>query len=845
MPAAYQTATAFNAAGVDDTPRNRHRGIHRTNTPGINALSTIDDQRNAPSPRWRKSCSYIQHRADPVDRAAPNANFRSWSKSVKKKTLTIAILLSLSTAATTVNSATSWSPYQPAKSPQVPAVKQTNWVRTPIDAYILAQLEAKGLKPSPEADRATFIRRATLDAWGLLPTPEEVKAFVNDRSPDAYEKLVDRLLASPHFGERQARRWLDLARYADSAGFQGDQTRPNNWRYRDYVINAFNQDKPFNRFIQEQLAGDELWPESQEAKIATGFLAGYPDNSNSRDLVQRKYQIATDMTDLVGETFLAATVGCARCHNHKSDKVSQKEYFQLQAFFANTSVDEKAPLAKGTESAWDVEYEKAQAAYREATKDIRDKQKSILDTVRAKAEKYHKERYLTDSREAIFKPEKEWTPLDRWVNYRLKAVTTENDISSYLKLSAEDKESPEYDPASVDKWKQYQKLTADLKKFDKIKPAKGSNWITTVTELGHSASPPTHVRFGGVHERPTEEVQPGLPALWAGNARPEIVPTATSSGRRTALANWIASPANPLTARVFVNRVWSQYFAKGIVATVADFGRAGQKPTHPELLDYLADRFVKDGWSVKKLERQIMLSSVYRQSSTERGDVVKVDPENKLLAVYPRKRLEAEEIRDSLLYASGQLNDKVGGPAVFPPVPANMNAGNLWEVSKDKQDYNRRSIYTFVRRSVPYPLTQNFDPADPSHPHHKRDVTTTPLQALTLFNSDIVLGWSQALAGRVIREAGKDESAQLNRLYEVLFARAPSKEEKAALKDFLDREEKVIQQKVAGTGENGKFEIAVPTGLKGVTQPLNPIRAAAFVDLVHTVANSNDFAYRF
>jgi hypothetical protein len=235
-----------------------------------------------------------------------------------------------------------------------------------------------------------------------------------------------------------------------------------------------------------------------------------------------------------------------------------------------------------------------------------------------------------------------------------------------------------------------------------------------------------------------------------------------------------------------------------------------------------------------------MLSSVYRQSSAHREDVVKVDPDNKLLALYPRKRLEAEEIRDSLLYASGQLEGKVGGPAVFPPVPENLNAGNMWEVSKDTHDQNRRSIYIFVRRSVPYPLLQNFDPADPSHPHHKRDVTTTPLQALTLFNSDVVLSWSQALAGRVIREAGNDESAQLSKLYEILFAREPTKAEKVALKEFLHREEKVIQQKPS----TGKFEVAVPTGLKD-TQQLNPIRAAAFVDLVHTVANSNDFAYRF
>ena len=763
------------------------------------------------------------------------------------KTLSIAVLLCFSavlsaapddtTKAAAPAAGKAWA-YTTPQQPSAPIVKLKSWVRTPVDAFVLAKLEEKGLKPSPDADRATFIRRATLDTWGLIPTPEEVHAFVNDKSPDAYEKLADRLLASPHYGERQARRWLDLARYADSAGFQNDNTRPNNYRYRDYVINGFNADKPFDRFIKEQLAGDELWPDSQEAKIATGFLAGYPDNSNSRDLVQRKYQIATDMTDLVGETFLAATVGCARCHNHKADKVTQKEYFQLQAFFANTSFDEKVPAAKGEA---ELAYEKQQTGYREATKDIRAQQKAILDTVRTVAVKYHKERYLTDSREAIFKPETEWTSMDRWVNFRLKSVSTEQDVVAYLKLTAEDKDSADYNAANVDKWKQYQKLTADLKKFDKLKPEKGSLTLTTATELGHADAPPTFVRFGGVHERPTDEVQPVLPALWAGaNAKVEIKPTATSSGRRTALANWLASPDNPLTARVFVNRVWSQYFTNGIVSTVADFGRAGQKPTHPELLDYLATDFVKQGWSVKKLHRQILLSSVYRQSSGQRDDVLKVDPDNKLLAVYPRKRLEAEEIRDSLLAASGKLEDKIGGPAVFPPVPANFNAGNLWTPSTDPAEQNRRSVYVFVRRSVPYPLMQSFDLADPSHAHHKRDVTTTPLQALTLFNSDVVFGWSQALAGRVIREAGKDETAQLNRLYEILFARAPNKSEKAALKDFLDKEEKIILAKNA----QGKFEIAVPSGLTE-KQQVNPVRAAAFVDLVHAVSNSNDFAYRF
>jgi len=775
-----------------------------------------------------------------------------------KKTLYLAILLGFSAAAAnaadepkTAPAAPSkgWTAYQALKAPATPAVKQKAWVHSPIDAFVLSPIEAKGLKPSPEADRGTFIRRATLDAWGLLPTPEEIKAFVNDKSPNAYEKLVDRLLASHHFGERQARRWLDIARYADSSGFQNDNTRANNWRYRDYVIKAFNEGKPFNQFIQEQVAGDELFPDSQDAKIATGFLGGYPDNANSRDLVQRKYQIATDMTDLVGEAFLGSTIGCARCHNHKADKVSQKEYFQLQAYFANTSFDEKTPLAKGTETVWDQAFEKQQAIYQEATKDIRAKQKAILDSVREEGRKYHNERYLTDSRESIFKPQDQWNALDRWVNFRLKTVAGDQDIVAFLRETGQEKERTEYNPENAVKLKEYQALGEQLKKFDKLKPERGSRYITAATELGSPDSPPTNLRFGGIHERPLEEVQPAIPALWAGKDQPQIVPTATSSGRRSALAHWLTSNNNPLTARVYANRVWSQYFDKGIISTTHDFGRAGAKPTNPELLDYLASDFVQKGWDVKKLHRQILLSNVYRQSSNERADVVKADPENKLLAVYPRKRLEAEEIRDSLLYASGLLVDKVGGPSVYPPIvktgpdigkSQDFQGNRAWTVSDNKEDWYRRSIYIFSRRSFPYPVTQNFDPADPSKPHHKRDVTTTPLQALTLFNSDVVFDWSQSLAGRVINEAGPSEDAQLNRLYQILFARDPNLVERKALKAFLASEQIVIRQKAA----DGRFAVAVPQGVKD-TSRFDPVKSAAFVDLVHSVANSNNFAYRF
>ena len=769
-----------------------------------------------------------------------------------KKILSMAALLSVATlcasapdgAAPPTTAAKAWSPYQAVVSPEVPDVKQKAWVRSPIDAFVLARIEAAGLKPSPQADRAAFLRRATLDAWGLLPTPEEVAAFVADKSPQAYEKAVDRLLASPHYGERQARRWLDLARYADSTGFQNDNNRPNNWRYRDYVIAAFNQDKHFDRFVKEQLAGDELWPDSQEARIATGYLAGYPDNANSRDLLQRKYQIETDMTDLVGETLLGATIGCARCHNHKQDKVSQKEYFQLQAFFSNTAFDESYKLKQKTadDDAWAAK----QTAYRAATKSIRDQQDALLVGFDDAAIKYQKERYLVDSQASLFKPESEWTPLDRWVNWRHKAVETPRASKvSYLRLSAEDKSSPAYDPANVEKWKKYEELQKQLKEFDKLKQSDvTSGNLTTAFELGKDA-PPTFVRFGGTHEKPTDEVQPALPQLWnAANMQVRITPTDKSSGRRTALANWIASADNPLTARVYVNRVWAQYFDRGIVGTVGNFGRAGQKPTNPELLDYLATDFVRNGWSVKKLQREILLSSTYRQSSAERSDVVKADPDNKLLAVFPRKRLEAEEIRDSLLYASGELIDKVGGPPVFPPVPSNLNAGNLWEKPTNDEDAHRRSLYTFQRRSVPYPLTVSFDPADPAQPHQKRDVTTTPLQALTLFNSDVVFGWSQALAGRVINASASDDGARIDRLYEVLLSRKPTKDERAALTAFLTQQERIVTDKVAEASKTGTYAVAVPIGLKpGVA--LDPVRAAAFVDLVHTVANSNEFAYRF
>ncbi len=811
-------------------------------------------------------------------------------KSLLSLVMAAAAAVLIAQAAVAEDASQHWA-YQPVKSQAVPQVHNSKWVRTPIDAFVLSKLEAKGLVPSEDADRATFVRRATLDTWGLIPTPEEVKAFVSDRSPKAYEKLVDRLLASPHYGERWGRRWLDLARYADSDGYNADGTRPNMWRYRDYVIKAFNEDKPYDRFIKEQLAGDELWPNDPEALIATGFLRGYPDEINARDLNLKKQEIAVDVTNTTGSVFLASTVGCANCHNHKFDKISQKEYFQLQAFFANASArDDVLPLT-GKALA---DYQSQLAQYNEATRDLRDQMDGILKPVIDKLEADRLQGFVPQTRASIEKPASERNAYDRWIYYRNLWTLSGRTRNAERELKTKDK----------DAYARYEALKQQLRAYDSLKP-KDPGYISTMFELGPD-SPPTNVLAVGIYDRPLEEVQPGFPAALANGQQPHIVPTATSSGRRTALANWIASPDNPLTARVIVNRIWAQYFGQGIVDTVSDFGKMGEKPINPELLDYLADTFVhQDHWSIKSLQRRILLSSVYRQSSAAREDAHAVDPNDRLLWAFPRQRLDAEEIRDSLLLAAGLLEDKLGGPAVFPPVPANfgVNAANpkAWIASEDPHDQNRRSVYVFVRRNTAYPLLDAFDAANPNSVHSKRDVTTTAPQALALVNSDLVFRWSEALAARVIQEAGKDEGARLDRLYEILFARAPDKLEKQTLLAFLEEQQKITEQQLA----SGK-KIAAPEGY-GISPQVSAqldrlykaiygrpadrfervafmdyldkrqqtlarsqaadddadvasasvdatsnkateaglARAAAFVDLVHAAANSNEFIYRF
>jgi hypothetical protein len=714
--------------------------------------------------------------------------------------------------------------YQPVQRPQTPTVQNQSWVRSPIDALVLARMEAKGVKPSADAGRAALIRRATLDVWGMIPTPEEVKAFVDDKSPNAYEKLVDRLLASPHYGERWGRRWLDLTRYADSEGYNQDETRPNAWHYRDYVIKAFNNDKPYDRFIKEQLAGDEMFPGDREAFTATGFLRNYADETNARDLNLKYQEIMWDLTDTTGYVFLGTTLGCAKCHNHKFDKITQKEYYQFQAFFANTSAKDDVEGLTGKEL---EDYNARLAAYKEKTKSVQDQIDAILQP---KFKQYKTDRiqsFVPETIPSITKPESERNAFDKWINHR-SGITMKGQERTVIT------DLDRYNDPSKDK---YHALVAEMKKFDKDNPG-ARDMISGMFELGPD-SPPTHVLVTGVYNRPAGEVEPGFLSMVSGDTKPVIVPTATSSGRRTALANWLADPKNPLTARVMVNRIWYQDFGHGIVDSVSDFGKMGEKPLNPELLDWLASEFVQQGWSMKKLQREIMLSSVYRQASDHREEASAIDPDNKLLWKFPRLRMDAEEIRDSMLLASGLLNAKMGGPGVRPPVPKGLGAGNAYNPTPNKEDHTRRSVYVFIRRNIPYPLLEVFDMASSQQVHSKRDVTTTAPQALTLINDDLYFQWSAALAGRVIKEAGTDFNADVNRLFDLLYGRSPDPWEKDALQTFLTAQEKTIAEQQAA----GK-PIAAPAGFKE-TQELSATRAAAFVDMVHAMANSNEFTYRF
>jgi hypothetical protein len=712
-----------------------------------------------------------------------------------------------------------WS-LQPVTRPEPPAVRNASWVRSPIDAFVLSDLEAKGILPSPQADRITLLRRASLDLIGLPPSPEEVQAFLADTRPDAFERAVDRLLASPHYGERWARHWLDLARYAESEGFKSDETRPNAWRYRDYLIRSFNQDKPYDRFVREQIAGDEIWPGDADARVATAFNRHYPDESNARDLLQRRQEILNDITDTVGAVFMGLTYGCARCHDHKFDPILHADYYRLQAFFANVSADDAIALAP---DAAVREHRAKMAAWESSTEKVRAEMAALEAPRRSEMFSETFEKYPAEIQAAIRKQAGERTPMERLMYFKAKPYIEPDSSEVAAGLKGDTK-------------KRWQALRAELDRFASLHP-EDLPIGTGILDAGRTA-PATHVLAVGRFDAPLEEVQPGyLTILAPGPAKVEPPPGLESTGRRTALASWLADPRNPLPARVMANRIWQSHFGRGIVATASDFGSMGETPTHPKLLDWLASELVRGGWRIKPLHRLIVTSSVYRQASAARPDAAKLDPDNKLLWRFPRQRLEAEVIRDAALAVSGMLNPKLGGPSVFPELPPGMVSRGGWKVTDDPAERNRRSVYVFVRRNTRYPMFEAFDMPDTHESCPRRSVTTTAPQALTLLNSSLALEWAGAFAARVLSSAAPERAAEIDRAYGIAYGRRPSAEEQHTALAFFARQHAIIAERVAAGGK-----IAVPPSF--LPASVDVIEAAVLVDFCHALLNSNEFVYR-
>ncbi|MBZ2185597.1 MAG: PSD1 and planctomycete cytochrome C domain-containing protein [Bryobacter sp.] len=677
----------------------------------------------------------------------------------------------------TTKKSTHWA-FQPLADPQPPAVKNTAWPRNGIDRFILAQLEAKNIQPAPEAPKATLLRRVSLDLTGLPPRPEQLRAFLADTRPDAYERAVDELLKSPHYGERWARHWLDLARYADTDGFEKDLPRPHSWRWRNYVIDSFNADKPFNQFTVEQLAGDLLPNPTLEQRIATGFHRNSLINREAGVSRQEdRFETLINRVNTTSTTWLGLTMGCSQCHDHKYDPISQKEYYAAMAVFSRSlDTDMDAPMP-GELGPWLA----SRAAY---TK----KRDEILAS--APVQKWF-ETWQSKMRAAVLNPGKdiEWdfsvTSFRVMFDHAEKVLmmpAEQRSARDQWRLLLYFMSSPSHtlrdDKPSADKLKE---IRDQIRKLEEETPKLTQAYVVT----DDPQAPPQRLAVRGDWKTPGIEVQPGTLAIL-----PEFQPGAEPA--RLAYARWLVSDANFLTPRVIANRYWQEFFGRGLVKTSEDFGLQGEKPSHPDLLDYLARQLRANNWSVKQLHRAIVLSATYRQSSKARPEVAEIDPDNALLARQARLRLPAESIRDSALLASGLLNTNIGGPSVRPPQPKGVSElvyGNSakWIESTGPDKY-RRGLYTFFQRTAPYPMLANFDAPDMAVACSRRRTSNTALQALNLLNDPVFYEAAQALAWRLRNDGAADPESRIRQGFELALARTPSARELARLKKFLDEQ---------------------------------------------------------
>jgi hypothetical protein len=663
-----------------------------------------------------------------------------------------------------------WSYAKPVR-PSLPAVKNKAWPKNDVDFFIAAKLEREKLKPSPEADRAALIRRVSLDLTGLPPTPEEVHDFVSDKSKNAYERVVDRLLAKESFGEHWARWWLDQARYADSAGYADDPGRTI-WAYRDYVIRAFNSNKPFDQFTIEQLAGDLLPNPSEEQVIATAFHRNTMTNNEGGTSDEEFRNVAiVDRVNTTMAVWMGTTMSCAQCHTHKYDPITQEEYFKVFAIFNNTE-----DADRGDESPFYTIWTKQQREDRaKLEQEIAALEKTVtsttpeLENAQQEWEQGLQQKLEWISLEAKDRPIDLSRVPDRILRilqsgkpYRREEVT-----KFYLSIA----------PALK---KERQQLAATKKKYDAIKPV---TTVPIVRELVSDKRRKTNLQLRGNYLALGKEVNEGLPAALG-------APVAAEKYDRMTLAKWLVSPDNPLTARVVVNRFWESLFGIGLVSTSEDFGLQGDQPTHPELLDYLATEFIREQWDVKHMLKLLVTSAAYRQSSRVTPQLLAKDPENRLLARGPRFRLAAETIRDHAMFASGLLSPKMYGPPVKPPQPklglsAAFGSGTDWETSAGEDKY-RRALYTTWRRSNPYPSMATFDAPNREVCTVRRDRSNTPLQALVTMNDPVYTEAAQALARRMIA-AGEAPEQRIRRGFELCVSRAPTKQEIAKISELYEK----------------------------------------------------------
>ena len=705
-----------------------------------------------------------------------------------------------------------WS-FQRIRRPDPPAVSDAKWARNPIDNFILARLDSEKVKPSPEAPKATLIRRVMFDLTGLPPTPAELEAFLTDTRPDAYARMVDRALASPQFGEKWARWWLDLARYADSDGYEKDRSRPWAWRYRNWVIDAFNRDLPFDQFTTQQLAGDLLPNRTIDTLVATGFNRNTLTNREAgSDPEQFRDEQVLDRAATLGTVWLGLTVGCAQCHNHKYDPIAQKDFYQLTAFF-NTQEEANIPAPMPGELG---SYLAARPAYDTARRALFEEYKIYEN----EADWEEKLRY------AALHPGEH----DDW-SYAYNEVTHNIDNAKKVLFLDPGKRSEVQQDALFDYFLRscgalYPKQhCADLKlnevrqKLDAI-TAKLPSYTHAQVLLENDTAPKTYIHIKGDWRDRGEEVQPGTLAV--------LPPLPAGKPARLALAQWLTSPDHPLTSRVTVNRLWQEVFGRGIVRTSDDFGTQGDRPTHPELLDWLASEFMARDWSMKQIIRTMVTSAAYRQSSNARPELTERDPENTLLARQSRLRLPAEAVRDQALYAAGLLDLRIGGPSVKPAQPKGVAeisyANSVKWVESTGPDRYRRGLYIHFQRTTPYPQLMNFDAPNASLACSRRARTNSPLQALNLLNDPVFFEAAQGLAFRVLRESNGPFRDRLQFAYRLTAGRDPSPREADRLARYYDE----VRSKAAPA--------LFPNRLEGVPQD----EAAAWVEVSRVLLNLDE-----